>query len=114
MSLYDDPPHTCTISSVTHAADTAGGHAATYATRQANVPCSINVTSGSEPDEFGQSQKVVSGTIAILTSALTADVQRGDKVTGSDNRQYHVTGLRKGLGYGDVPGFTYLDVRAIL
>lgn len=114
MALYDDPPHTCTIYSSSNAADSAGGHATTYAVRQASVPCSIGPPEASTQLRFAQANIEIVATIGILTEKLTSAVQRGDKVVGSDSRSYHLEGIAAGEAYGNIPQFTYLHCSALL
>lgn len=114
MALYDNPPHSCTIYASRNGTDSAGGSATTYTLRQASVPCSIDVASSSTRLLYAQQGVEVNATIAFLSSALTAPVERGDKIVGSDGRSYHVEGIRNvGLPYGNIPSLSYIDCRAL-
>lgn len=113
MPLWDNPPHSGTLYTSVNTADSAGGHATTYTASQASVPCSISLASAATKELFAQQGVEVNFTVAVLSSALTAAVKRGDKFVASDGFSHHIEGIRPGLAYGNVPAFTYLDTRAL-
>ena len=109
MALFDNPTHRITLSSVASDTDAGGGVRLTYSAEQADVGCIINTASASEREIAAQTGQVVTHTIAILTSSLTAVPARGWKATTDDRSEsYHVTGIRHGRQYGSIPSFVYL------
>lgn len=117
MALHDNPPMRVTIyGPPTAARDGGGGEAVTWPTvRQAAVPCSIDTAGGTDRLVFSQMGMFVTHRIGILTSALSSDVARGDKVVADDTGDtFIVHGISKGRSYGNIPGFTYLSVESQL
>ncbi len=113
--LWDNPPHSIALYSVTSGADTGAGVLPTYTVAQSGIPCSINTTSASTQTLYAQSNIVVSHTIAILASVLTAVPVPGWKAQTTDRSEsYHILGIRHGRAYGNVPAFVYLDCDQIL
>lgn len=107
--LCDNPPHTCDVQTSSNAADSAGGHATTYAAGQTGVPCSINPTGSNTSTMFAQEQVRHTATIGFRTDALTTMVKRGDKLIGSDGYTYHVEGINPGLASGRrIPALLYV------
>lgn len=111
MALFDAPPHTCTIlGPPTITRDDGGGTVVTHSTtRQADVPCSINLSSSSERELFAQQGITVTHRIGVRTSTLSSAVARGDKVTVG-GLSYLIRGISAGQAYGGIPALTYLDV----
>ena len=110
--LWDDPPHVCSVWSLTTTRDDGGGVTNTYALSQSNIPCLINTASASEVERFAQMNIVVTHTIGFLGTAVT--LARGYKITDSDGNSYHVHGIRTGRSFIAIPGLTYAECEQVL
>ncbi len=109
MSMFDRLPMRATIQSLSTTTDAGGGVQNVYTTVQSGVRCSINTTSGSARDEFGQDARVTSATVAFLSDDLTSQIQRGWQVINDHTGTvYIVRGISAGEAYGNIKKFTYL------
>lgn len=110
MALWDNPPHSISLSSVTSGTDAGAGTQLTYTVAQSGIACSINSASSSTKLLFAQQNIVCTHTVATLASTLTAVPKPGWKVQTTDRSEsYHILGIRHGREYGNVPAFVYLD-----
>ncbi len=111
MPLYDNPPHRITVQSVASGTDAGGGVTLSTTTVQTGLKCSINTTGSSERELFAQEGITVTHRVAVLSSLLTAPIQRGWQIVAEDTgATFLVQGISRGRAYGRIPSFTYLDV----
>lgn len=112
MSLFDSLPHQVTIlgpPTVTN--DASGAQIITWpTTRTANVPCLILQNTGSERDEFSQSERQrAQHTIAF--GCNDGNIQVGDKlVDDKTGASYRFTGNRPQQGVGGIGDFNIITV----
>lgn len=113
--LSDNPPHTCDVYTSSNAADSAGGHATTYALSQSGVKCSINPTESGTSTMFAQEQIRHMATFGFRSDVVTPTLKRGDKLVGSDGYTYHVEGIKYGLASGRrIPALLYVTATSLL
>lgn len=116
MSLFDDLPHSVSIYGpplVTP--DSSGGEVITWPTlRTAGVPCLIRRGTGSENDEFNQTQRQVA-THSIAFSDNDGGLELGDLLINEKTlEKYRFTGDRPQQGVGGIEDFNIITVRQLL
>jgi len=117
MPLWDDPPMTVGIYSLTTARDAGGGQAFTYTLAQSACPCLINTSSASTSLQFAQQNIRVSMTVSFQASDITATLTRGMKLVASDTGlSLKIEGIRQGRAYDDLdmPALVYADCSELL
>jgi hypothetical protein len=115
MSLFDDLPHSVTIyGPPTVTADSARGQVITWPTvRASGVPCLIARGSGSESNEFSQTERPRQSHF-IAFSDNDGGIEPGDKVVNDTTGEtYRFTGDRQQQGVGGIEDFNIISVTEI-
>lgn len=112
MSLFDELPHAVSIygpPTVTN--DASGGQIITWPTlRAAAIPCLILQGTGSERDEFSQSERQ-RAQHSIAFGCNDGGIQEGDKlVDDRTGAAYRFTGNRPQQGVGGIGDFNVITV----
>lgn len=117
MSLFDNLPHEVNVLGPPNVVqDSSKGEVITWPTvRAAGVPCLIRQGTGSEQNEFGQSERQRATHSIAFGPDNDGDVQTGDALEDVNTGvRYRFTGDRPQQGVGGIEGFNIITVTEII